>query len=751
MTTFIILLLLLLLAAGVLLFVAAIEKRKRTSSQPTARLYDMQQRVDDVKERILQAAGAGEFGIDDEDARDMIQSDVRCLVDPTNGVCDPRYYTLVDGCCKLKNDSKELAKQARDDMIRKLILDVGITMGIDYLLTIALPRMLKDPMHAARLRQLLARGKKLVSKRLADALTSVAKLLLMRLLKNLAIFLTKILIKLGSGPVGWAMLVFDLISMMADLADLKNYDSYIENKLNLESRDLLVYQFQEAIKTGEDKMDYPILFPFASLFEDETPAVMADFGNYIMAEHFDVFEEIKVDGEDATLILANTIMGEINSEPVTPELEEKLDKAMIMFLERVREKHHLELDRRIFNALINEIPPSRRNDVFLVPSMSSAFTIGISLTEKAATQWNKDKRDDWFEYLDPFFPPNVPEKDYVPPLVAVYTDKYLKLDPLNPGTENKPNVKQDRLSRKVTLAYPYSMLIVNCEKPRTSMKYKEPVDPMQFGVKFDLETGACVFTEAYCKRYGLDFKRRTWRDGQTRYNECDLSKEQEMTEMFFGTNVVRNTKLYWQDRMDDCKDGFSDKCAASSAQLAFDSLGLVPMSVDVYEQRKAKHGQAKAVLMSIADPVGVTEIGQGFVASIKEQMAGRDKFCVTGDMCKKITAKHDGGNFMAWSARDKDRLVYSLGQGFQNQVKIGETHTFYIPEGGYFRVSCNPGNSKEIPYSQLTNGETLTFTCWNGRVNEPFTLAGFAAAAGDFAETVDKGLQDVGKTIKSWF
>jgi hypothetical protein len=129
--------------------------------------------------------------------------------------------------------------------------------------------------------------------------------------------------------------------------------------------------------------------------------------------------------------------------------------------------------------------------------MSSESTIGISITEDAANRWNEEKKAEWFTYLDPFFPPNTPEADWVPPFTAIYTNRYLKTNLSNPGTLNAPNLVYDSLPRKVTLAYPFGPLVSNCEKPRTSAKYKESIDPKQFGVKFNFENGVCEYTRDY--------------------------------------------------------------------------------------------------------------------------------------------------------------------------------------------------------------------------------------------------------------
>ena len=65
------------------------------------------------------------------------------------------------------------------------------------------------------------------------------------------------------------------------------------------------------------------------------------------------------------------------------------------------------------------------------------------------------------------------------------------------------------------------------------------------------------------------------------------------------------------------------------------------------------------------------------------QLAGREKWCEQGDVCKRFHVKHSGGNVQNWSVRvaddDGEGIIYNAGRAFQNQVKDSEDHVFYIP------------------------------------------------------------------------
>jgi len=664
------------------------KKKRRTRGQREKKLNDM---ISEHRENLYRSGENA--GINRKDIDDIIldTSNLVCVVYPENGLCDPRFYDLKDGCCKLKSDADQKAAELQEQMIRDITTEIVVLIVAEIIVTSILPKI------GSRIVGLTSRALARVVARTAQA--TAAKIAL-----KMTQFAGRMLVKLGSGPVGWALFIFEMISLTVDLADLRNYDSFIENKSNMQARDIMIQKFHEAITLDEGA--YPVLFPTSLIFPEESNVATDETTTYMVLNHIDELLEVEGGVEYYSDMLILAMESKEEGLPETPEQQEEGLRIVEEWISRVRRTHGRELDKYKFDILQDELPASRRDDIFLVPSMSSETTEGISISEEAAQRWNNEKRSIWFEYLDPFFPPNIPEKDWVPPFMAVYTNTYLKPNMLNPGVLNEPNLVSDTLPRKVTLLYPFGPLVANCEKPRTSAKYKDPINPQDFGVKFNGEIGVCEYTRSYCDRYVIDYKRKTWKDG-TPYPECELTKDQKWAETFLGTNVVRNAKRYWDD----------------PSQIQADVK-------DLYEQRKEKHGPALASVMMITDPLGFRENQAGFVASMQEKMAGKDRYCLTGDTCKYFTAKHGGGNFMTWTAKNSDGVIYPHPQlGIQGQVKVGEDHSFYIPEGGEFRVKCDPGEGRNFSYDEIPANGTKKFTCWNGKINKPFDVRDTAAAA----------------------
>ena len=757
-----------------------VQKRKTEKNQQ-AELQQQQIELDRHKENMYIAGE--KLGIDREDLEQELfgSSNLTCLVYPENGRCDANFYDLKNGCCELKSNASELNRKERDEQIRKLMLTVFYAVLPEIILQSILPKLTKSPKFlayqakldaklaiaagtdpatkaaareagqeaaekaarqgASKAAQQAAReaAEKAVtkaaqktaqqaalkgfSKTMSKVIGKVAARMVVQFARRMAQIMMKILVKLSSGPVGWALLIFDAFVIIQDTADVYNYNSFIDNKINMNSRDQLIYAYNKAIKL--DGGDFPVLFPFSLLFQEESEGVTVQYMSHIFMEHMDILLEVDGGTEYLVDMIFSGLEAEIDGvEPPPPSLEEeqKADKIAEEFFDKAREKHHRALDLKYFELLQAAIPANRRNEIVLVQSMSSKETIGISISKAAANKWNVDQKADWFKYHDPFFPPNRPTADWSPAMAAAYTDTYLTPNMSNPGTENEPNIVTKSLPQKVVLAYPFGPLVTFCEKPRTSAKYKEPIDPTKYGVSFDLKTGVCNYTRDYCKRYGIDFKRRTWRDG-TSYNECELDKTQEVFEFIFGQENVRLVKTWFTD-------------PEMGATMTIQNVE------DTYNQREEEHGTAAAIAITLVDPTGMKE---GFVQNIAEQLGGREKFCDPADTCKRFHVKHTGGNFMTMTARDKDGDVYSNGQGFQNQVKDGEDHTFFVPEDGYFKADCNPGSSDIVQYKDIEN--PLKCSCWYGKARCGDDGDFWSATWDAFVRPVGEGIVTAGETV----
>jgi hypothetical protein len=675
--------LLFLVFIAIIIFLILWNKNRMAKKKKEDELSELAKSLKEHQESMYNAAT--DLGIDPEDLKNELfeSSNLVCYVYPTSGVCDTEFYDLKDGCCELRSNASELMKEARKEMAVNMATQVFMTMIPELILTEILPKLLKSAKGSAFLARVGGKGSALFSKIIAKSVAKASVKLAAKMALKAAAMATKLLIKLGSGPVGAALFMLDVLIAIQDYADVYNYNSFLDNEGNMGIRDKLVYEFAKALAI--EGQEYPVLFPFSFIFEEESLIAITEYQSKVLLEHASILISDVPGGlewySDYILKILEAVELLEEGEEI-PEMEQEEDQQTLemfgTFYDKVREKHHLELDEFLFNTLQTLVPDNRKDDLLLIPNMSSTKSIGIGISEAAAEKWNKSQREEWFMYLDPFVPPNRPSAEWFPAMLASYTDTYLIPNRLNPGTSNAPNIVTRVLPQKVSLMYPFGMLTTFCEKKRTALSYQAGIDPTDFDVKLDPVTGVCDFTRAYCQRYGLDFKTKTWKDG-TPYNDCNLSKDQEVVEFIIGQENTRQAKLWVTDPNQ------------ASTNMSLQILTTL-------QRRNEEHGPAVALLLTGIDPAGSFE---GFGLNIDSQLSGRDKYCDPADTCKEVEVTHDGGNFMGWSARNKDGEIYSNGQGFQNQVKHGEKHSFFVPEGGSFRVKCDPGNSMNIQYKDI--------------------------------------------------
>lgn len=724
-------------------------KKKREQSKTRVDVIsDLQQSVITTSAQVY-SSGA-ESGIDPEDLKDALL-DNDCALSPIDGKCTTGFE-LKDGCCVIPDDLSEMQRNEYKARVSKLLKQIGINIMADHLITNIIPRMIKRGRYISKLSKLLPRGGQMTSKLTARVIGRIAARISQKLAIRSAMLTLKLLTKLGAGPVGWALLVFDILSAVADIGDGGNYDSFTSNENLLKMRNQAIYKLWEARKKAG--LDLPALFPFTELFPLES-----EEAERVTAELFQTMTiEVLASKEEYSDLLVDLLIASLEDElnetsDTAPPTNEEIDKMLGDVWEITRREKGKKIDEKLYTELVRIIKlrtPEEKalsiydeNDIMLLQEFSSDKEMGISVSKKGADKWNKQQETSWFEYNDPYSPKPLPE-DYAPPLYASYSDKYYTLDINNPGTLSNPNIVIKSAVKEATFVYPFGSLFTSCEKTRTSAKYKKPINPRDYGVSLDTKTGICNYTEDYCRRYGLDHKSRTSGSGETYYN-CELSKDQEALEFIFGTAFTRGSKRVWQDRIDDFNSGDPGKIALATAMTIVDPTGasevMQQQKLENYAKNKEKHGDIKAALIMGADFTGMV---QPFVENMDEKLDGRDKFCETGDECLRFHAKHRGGNTMGWSVRNKDGEIYSMGQAFQNEVKHNEDHVFYIPKDGYFKVSCFGigGEKRNYSYDEVVAHNPFRVSCFLGKIDtsDRSSEAVFFAKAGE-------GLKDTGNAI----
>ena len=261
----------------------------------------------------------------------------------------------------------------------------------------------------------------------------------------------------------------------------------------------------------------------------------------IDADGFEVVSFPWSDGVEQALLDANI------SEPEFPDLVVEYTIAIPKLFHRERDAYLFEMLQQILNNSTDLIKRKKAKEIILVPSMSSPRRIGISITEDAAKNWNELHKQGWIDNNDMFaeYDPSKIDVLYDQPLMASFTDTYSTINLEDPGTQKDPKmmdvkiVDADGNAIKVVLGTPYGPSLSYCVRKRQLSEYSTGIDPKEFGVTFDYNLGKCMFTKAFCTKYGLQFSG----------NDCKMLPGQNTAQLIFGETLSRTAITGFQEKV----------------------------------------------------------------------------------------------------------------------------------------------------------------------------------------------------------
>ena len=497
-------------------------------------------------------------------------SDGGCMFKPVNGVCKPGF-TLVDGCCVL-NETDPLK---RSQIMKNVAKDVGTQLLISGV--------------AEKLAK--TAGNKLVGKIgpkvMSRAIGKLAGKLGIKMAAKGAVMGAKLAKNASMGPVGAAMMVFDIMSMALDFADVGGYATFTANSVNTRTRNGIEFQIESIAKANN--MDYPLMFPVGDAFPDEYEAVSNKISGHFMPQ---ILDDISKNNPKAIedLIMATAAAEESGDDFEIP------DSFIELFgttYDSVTKREHLERDKFIYDEMRKVLPDNLKDHIENFTHMSTPSRMGVSLSKKGADAWNAKQRPDFLDKFDALNPKELPE-DYKQPMYAMYTQNYRVTNKSNPGKADNPNMVDKQLPKPATLGGYYGMLVAYCEKPRKTKG--QTINMYDQGVRFDPNTGTCRFTSNYCKKMGMKY------DGGG-LTDCKNYPGQKVAEMIFGTTVTRGAIKTANDIKNNVKKNVSDLTSGNPKRMVkgavntlLDPLGLrskivkavVPKSVQKAVNKVAK-------------------------------------------------------------------------------------------------------------------------------------------------------------------
>lgn len=611
---------------------------------------------------------------------------------------------------------------------------------------------------------------------------------------KLALKLAKMIAKLGSGGLALGMLAFDIVSVLTDLGDGQNLGTYIDNEIILQGRNRIVFALDKIFT--EYGVKYPMMYPIDKAFFEECKIAELAMTNYAIRDIISGWlnagiNNLDEDGVKALDIFCKFIM--IGIAEFDPEVNETGNEVNLYVLTEDEQatidyyaytqmnKFSTRYNEFYFNTLVQELEnsPDKSGDMIkFVRQMEDENNLGISLTRKGCDYVNNLYRRTWWKFNDIFNPVQKPEgvdEDdvYIDPWCAAYGTKAFEVDTQStePQDENNPRLvfktQKDLngvdLDEEISWLAPFGSLVAMCERPRTlydSANSRTSVRPYdEHGVRFDIDTGTCTFTESLCDRYIQDYKEGSVPDAATgnNYNTCSKRAGSAELSWVLGDQYADRWLESSEDFNNKVSDFTEDPSVKGAAEAFWASTTVLPEFVggilsDQWDQNRAtSQNDTEAVYKSVIDPTGAfTHFREASAA----QLAGKEKWCEQGDACKRFHVKHSGGNVQNWSVRVAEEtggegFIYNAGRAFQNQVKDSEDHVFYIPgpqideetkeitkEAGYFMATATgdiegeaadwvpfAGGSKcprkiVFTYSEIDEDKPLEISSWSGCMDE---------------------------------
>ena len=410
-------------------------------------------------------------------------------------------------------------------------------------------------------------------------------------------------------PCTAAVIAFEIVSAALDISDIQGYSTYTANTDVRNIRNQAETAMEQAMYDS-DGVSWPQLFPILTAFPDldeptdgfgstesteSTESTTDEFtvskenGGYasVLLEAFtaDAMLKMAMDSPDSFVEMLVYAFTSDSDEDV--EISEATTTMFAEILQAEMDYNHIKRDKIIYNLCVSR---GYGDQVEFIESMSSETVIGVTLNEEGAKLYNERMVDQHLKYSNPAVeinPDDIPD-EYVP-LVAAYTDTYRKIDKLNPGNSQTPNVIEEKLDRKMALMMPWAAIMYNClgDKRGTSASYFT-INPADHGTTFNYDKGYCNYTEAYCKgQMKLDY----------RNGDCHLSQSQRVAEVILGETVTRAVKGSWDDRKDNFNSGDPSRVVAATFSTLFDPTGLwTAAATDIINLIKASKGRGAGVI-----------------------------------------------------------------------------------------------------------------------------------------------------------
>jgi hypothetical protein len=427
-----------------------------------------------------------------------------CFIDPNRN--DPKQ---IDTALGIVNNIVQnmLVGEARDVVVKladRALKNPGKGVQLGERVATKVGTVLQKIKSSGKIGKLLVdKTTKIISKFSSKFAAKIQQVIIQKTGQKLATKLggmaAKSVTKAGMGPIGWAMLAFDIFSFGLDMADPGDFDNLTSLKELTDARDKTLDEFKNKMLKIYPGIKFPIIYgPLAKLSDAE---IIQKKNKLLSDITYQYYEELLT---TPAYVNATHTLSELEHDELLNKIADRLEKKLMS---------DPKYEETIMGILCNQL---------------NGITIDGECSYKNRTDC--DKSYDWDKMVKA-----------IKSATKTTTDASAK-------TEQYVEWKKDRC----IITDPTIRKICDDKNEEQNQANLKALPSLRLTYNYDNQV--CNITKDYCTYKGMDYI--TNKEG---LGDCKLNLGQNIGEMLFGTTVIRGLRsLFDKNNYGPCNEGDFD-------------------------------------------------------------------------------------------------------------------------------------------------------------------------------------------------
>lgn len=427
-----------------------------------------------------------------------------------------------------------------DDNSKKGSSGIDVTKIAGDLLTnpatyesIVLSMLLKTVLFKAEQKGMLKTGE-VAAKAIARALEKVGAEAAAKVTEEVGFKMGEMALGMEAGPPGWLFDVFQGLSVAIDLWDPAGFNQFGSNKdIILDVRNKVEIATITAFK--KNNKSTPLVFSISNVKESPTLKPLASvFSNAMSTYQSGLMTDAIKQLPDNYY---NKFLDDIDKKIDVSSDKDLIDAIVNKSIELMN-KNPKDRDAYIFQYMNSNIQTKLKQYIEYNQNLSSKNIIAVSLSKKGCEVFNKETLNN----------ENVA-------YIAIYSKKYRDL---NSNGQVITKQVSSTVAQQSFLKAVMNMCTGTSLTSKMEIFKKMPratVNPSDYGVTFNDDTGVCNYTKNYCERFGLKYKGSVT-VGDITFPDCTELPGEELASLIFGTTLTHGAVFLGEKAIDGIEAGY---------------------------------------------------------------------------------------------------------------------------------------------------------------------------------------------------